>query len=86
MGHCAWGVARGAPVRALWSPRPLSTRRCGSRLHFALLLTPSPPPPFVVRSAQTLEFRCKLYSMREERDIKPATFVQMLSSLLYEKR
>jgi 20S proteasome subunit beta 3 len=28
----------------------------------------------------------KMYSMREERDMKPATFSHMLSSLLYEKR
>ena len=37
------------------------------------------------RSAN-LEFRVNMYKLREERDIKPATFGHLLSSMLYEKR
>lgn len=33
-----------------------------------------------------LEFRVNMYKLREERDIKPATFGHMLSAMLYEKR
>merc|ERR1711911_297571 len=33
-----------------------------------------------------LQFRLKLYSMRENRDIKPKTFMSMVSNLLYERR
>merc|ERR1711942_160308 len=33
-----------------------------------------------------LQFRLKLYSLRENRDIKPKTFMSMVSNLLYERR
>merc|ERR1712126_60576 len=33
-----------------------------------------------------LQFRLKLYSLRENRDIKPKTFMTMVSNLLYERR
>mmetsp|Transcript_3795 Transcript_3795/g.9825 ORF Transcript_3795/g.9825 Transcript_3795/m.9825 type:complete len:205 (-) Transcript_3795:136-750(-) len=33
-----------------------------------------------------LNFRCNLYKLRENREIKPEAFSAMLSSLLYEKR
>ena len=35
---------------------------------------------------QKLNFRLKLYSLREERVIKPKAFASMVSSLLYEHR
>ncbi|GFP89832.1 proteasome subunit beta type-3-a [Phtheirospermum japonicum] len=35
---------------------------------------------------QRLEFRHKLYQLREERDMKPETFASFVSALLYEKR
>jgi 20S proteasome subunit beta 3 len=35
---------------------------------------------------QLLKFRCNLYKLRENRDIKAEAFSSMLSSLLYEKR
>lgn len=31
-------------------------------------------------------FKHNMYKLREERDVKPATFSQMVSSTLYEKR
>jgi len=36
--------------------------------------------------AQKLNFRHKLYELREERVMKPKVFASMLSSMLYEKR
>lgn len=35
---------------------------------------------------QRLVFRHKLYQLREERDMKPETFANLVSSILYEKR
>lgn len=35
---------------------------------------------------QRLVFRHKLYQLREERDMKPATFSSLVSAILYEKR
>ncbi|TYI29147.1 hypothetical protein ES332_A05G296300v1 [Gossypium tomentosum] len=35
---------------------------------------------------QRLVFRHKLYQLREERDMKPETFANLVSALLYEKR
>lgn len=35
---------------------------------------------------QRLNFKCNLYKLRENREIKPEAFSAMLSSLLYEKR
>ena len=35
---------------------------------------------------EKLRFRMAMYSLREERDIKPASFGKLVSSLLYEKR
>ncbi|KAH7421057.1 hypothetical protein KP509_13G038700 [Ceratopteris richardii] len=35
---------------------------------------------------QRLQFRHKLYHLREERNMKPATFASLVSSILYEKR
>ncbi|GMH34128.1 hypothetical protein BSKO_01962 [Bryopsis sp. KO-2023] len=36
--------------------------------------------------ANHFKFRHNLYKLREERDIRPSTFTQMVSSMLYEKR
>jgi 20S proteasome subunit beta 3 len=38
------------------------------------------------RRYQRLKFRHNLYKLREERNIKPSTFGEMVSSMLYEKR
>jgi 20S proteasome alpha/beta subunit len=35
---------------------------------------------------QRLVFRHKLYQLREERDMKPETFANLVSAVLYEKR
>jgi 20S proteasome subunit beta 3 len=35
---------------------------------------------------EKLRFRCNMYKLREERDIKPSSFANMVSSLLYERR
>ena len=35
---------------------------------------------------QKLKFRHNLYKLREERNIKPSTFGELVSSMLYEKR
>lgn len=35
---------------------------------------------------QRLKFRHNLYKLREERNIKPSTFGELVSSMLYEKR
>jgi len=35
---------------------------------------------------EKLKFRMAMYALREERDIKPASFGKLVSSLLYEKR
>lgn len=40
----------------------------------------------VISIDQLLKFRCNLYKLRENREIKPEAFSAMLSSLLYEKR
>lgn len=56
------------------------------RMHDRLYVGLNGLPTDIQTIAKTLEFRLKMYSMREERDMKPATFTQMLSSMLYEKR
>lgn len=40
----------------------------------------------VMTVSQKLTFRTNLYKLREERDIRPQTFMNMISSLLYERR
>ncbi|KAJ7562922.1 hypothetical protein O6H91_03G089200 [Diphasiastrum complanatum] len=35
---------------------------------------------------QRLQFRHKLYQLREERDMRPETFAHLVSAMLYEKR
>eukprot|EP00981_Chlorochromonas_danica_P013218 scaffold5974_cov158-Ochromonas_danica.AAC.19 len=40
----------------------------------------------VLSLKQLLHFRASLYKLEEHRDMKPATFSALLSSLLYEKR
>lgn len=35
---------------------------------------------------EKLKFRIAMYNLREERDIKPASFGKLVSTLLYEKR
>jgi len=40
----------------------------------------------VLTVSQKLKFRTSLYQLREEREIRPVTFMNMVSSLLYEKR
>lgn len=54
-------------------------------LCFALLCSFAVPFPFV-RSIQKLDFRHKLYALREERVMKPHVFAAMVKSMLYEKR
>lgn len=39
-----------------------------------------------LRRRQRFNFKHNMYKLREERDIKPSTFAQMVSSTLYEKR
>jgi 20S proteasome subunit beta 3 len=36
--------------------------------------------------SQRLKFRLNLYELKEGRQIKPKTFMSMVSNLLYEKR
>lgn len=36
--------------------------------------------------AQRLHFRVNLYTLKEERDIEPRTFMNLVSAMLYEKR
>ena len=36
--------------------------------------------------AQKVRFRHNLYKLREERDMDPRTFSNMISSMLYERR
>ena len=40
----------------------------------------------VISVDQLLKFRCNLYKLRENREIKPEAFSALLSTLLYEKR
>ena len=37
-------------------------------------------------SQQKLDFRMKMYKLREERDMEPRVFANMVSTMLYEKR
>ncbi len=41
---------------------------------------------FLFYRHQKLKFRHNLYKLREERNIKPSTFGELVSSMLYEKR
>jgi 20S proteasome subunit beta 3 len=47
-------------------------------------LTPARPPR--LRSRQRFLFKHNMYKLREERNIKPSAFAQLVSSTLYEKR
>lgn len=38
------------------------------------------------RRSQRLRFRINMYTLREERDIRPQAFMNLLSSMLYERR
>lgn len=53
-------------------------------------VTPPAPPPspttLPVRSSQRFAFKHNLYKLREERDIKPSAFGQLVSATLYERR
>lgn len=40
----------------------------------------------VLSVQQLLKFRCKLYELKEHREIKPEAFSALLSTILYEKR
>lgn len=40
----------------------------------------------VMTFSQLLNFKLKLYKLREERDIRPKTFSELVSTMLYEKR
>jgi len=40
----------------------------------------------VLTVSQKLQFKVNLYKLREEREIKPKTFMNLISSVLYEKR
>lgn len=43
-------------------------------------------PILISCSAQRLKFRLNLYELKEGRQIKPQTFMSMVSNLLYERR
>ncbi|XP_027764000.1 proteasome subunit beta type-3 [Empidonax traillii] len=43
-------------------------------------------PVLISCSAQRLKFRLNLYELKEGRQIKPQTFMSMVSNLLYERR
>ena len=45
-----------------------------------------PPCPCSRGSSQRFAFKHNLYRLREERDIKPSAFGQMVSATLYERR
>lgn len=45
-----------------------------------------PPPPRPYPRSQRFKFKHTLYKLREERDIKPSAFAQLVSATLYEKR
>ena len=57
--------------------QPLAIRRSRPRRSL-------PPPP--ARSQQRFAFKHNMYKLREERNIKPSAFAQLVSSTLYEKR
>ena len=40
----------------------------------------------VITLDQLLKFNCKLYSLREHREMKPEILSALISTLLYEKR
>jgi 20S proteasome subunit beta 3 len=40
----------------------------------------------VMHRSQKLKARVELYKLREERNMRPETFMNMTSSLLYERR
>eukprot|EP00035_Acanthoeca_spectabilis_P035064 m.32311 g.32311 ORF g.32311 m.32311 type:complete len:205 (-) comp7036_c1_seq1:68-682(-) len=40
----------------------------------------------VLTVSQKLTYRCNLYKLKEEREMRPTTFMNAVSSLLYEKR
>ncbi|CAI5945204.1 unnamed protein product [Closterium sp. NIES-64] len=59
--------------------------------HHTLVSTSLPPflpphPPPHRHSKQRLEFRHKLFALREDRVMPPATFAHLVSSILYERR
>lgn len=56
------------------------------RMHDRLYVGLSGLATDVQTMAASLEMRVAMYKLREERDIKPATFGHMLSAMLYEKR
>jgi 20S proteasome alpha/beta subunit len=43
-------------------------------------------PLYFSNSSQRLKFRLNLYELKEGRQIKPKTFMSMVSNLLYERR
>ncbi len=49
-------------------------------------MPPTPHPPPFTRSSQRFKFKHNMYKLREERDIKPSAFGQMVSATLYERR
>ena len=44
------------------------------------------PLSFTTFRSQKLEYRREMYKLRENRDIKPEAFMNLVSSMLYEKR
>ena len=61
-------------------------RKAGSLCPFALILSLGGVFFFRPCRSQRLKFKINLYTMKEERDIEPRTFMNMISALLYEKR
>ena len=69
---CGWATLRGGRAGAHPPASSASAATC------AFI-----PPR---RRSAHVRFRMNMYKLREERDIKPATFGHMVSAMLYEKR
>lgn len=56
------------------------------RMHEKLYVGLSGLVTDMITVKQRLEYRCKMYELREDRKIKPSVFSNMLANMLYEKR
>ena len=70
-----------APLESAWRRRRSTRRRWRTPTTAPALRRTCPP-----RSAQRFAFKHNLYKLREERDIKPSSFGQLVSATLYERR
>ena len=53
---------------------------------YLILTRPQPHHHSNNRSIQRFNFKHRLYKLREERNIRPSSFAQLVSATLYEKR